>query len=48
VDLVLNKLVGSLEELSSEDNDGGSTITDLSVLDLGKLDEYLSSGMLDF
>lgn len=48
VDLVLNKLVGSLEELSSEDNDGGSTITDLSVLDLGKFDEYLSSGMLDF
>ena len=48
VDLILNKLVGSLEELSSEDNHRGSTITDLSILDLGKFDEYLSSGMLNF
>jgi hypothetical protein len=48
VDLVLNKLIGTLEELSSEDDNGSSTITDFSVLDLRKLDEDLSSRVLDF
>jgi hypothetical protein len=48
VDLILDELVSTLKELSSKNDNGGSTITDLSVLDLRKLDEDLSSGVLDF
>jgi hypothetical protein len=48
VDLILDELVSTLKELSSKNDNGGSTITDLSVLNLRKLDEDLSSGVLDF
>lgn len=48
MNLVLNKLVSTLEELSSEDDNGGSAVTDLSVLNLRELDEDLSSGVLNF
>lgn len=47
VDLVLDEVVGSLEELSGEDDNGGGTVTDLTILDLGELDEDLSSGVSD-
>ena len=48
MDLILDELVSTLKELSSKNDNGGSTITDLSVLNLRKLDEDLSSGVLDF
>jgi len=44
VDVLLHEFVSALEELSGEDNDGGGTISDFSVLDLGKLDENLGAG----
>lgn len=47
MDTVLDELVTSLEKLSSEDDDGGGTITDLSILDLGKFDEDLGGGVSD-
>jgi hypothetical protein len=47
MNLVLHKLIGTLEELSGEDDDGGGTVTDFSVLNLRELDQDLSSGMLD-
>jgi len=34
VNVVLDELVGALEELSSENNNRGGTISDFSVLDL--------------
>lgn len=43
--MVLDELVGALEELSSEDNNRGGTISDFSVLDLGKFDEDLGGGV---
>jgi len=43
--MVLDELVGALEELSSEDNNRGGTISDFSVLDLGKFDENLGGGV---
>jgi hypothetical protein len=48
VDLVLHKLVGTLEQLSGEDDNRGSAIANLSVLDLGELNEDLGSGVLNF
>lgn len=39
VDLVLDKLVGSSKELSSEQNDRGGSVSDLLVLLLSKRDE---------
>ena len=39
MDLTLDEFVGSLEKLSGEDDDRGGSITDLSVLDLGKFNE---------
>jgi hypothetical protein len=48
VDLVLHKFVGSLQKLGGEDDDGGSTITNFSILDLGELNEHLSGGVSDF
>lgn len=45
MNLVLNKLVGSLQKLGSEDDNGGGTITDFTILDLGKFDENFGSGV---
>jgi len=45
VHLVLHKFVGTLEELSGEDDDGCSSITDLTVLDLTQLDQNFGSGV---
>lgn len=45
--MLLHEFVSALEELSGEDNDGGGTISDFSVLDLGKLDENLGGGVGD-
>ena len=39
MDLLLDELIGALEEFSSEDNDGGGAISDLSVLNLREFDE---------
>jgi len=47
VNLVLDQVVGSLEELSGKDDNGGGTVTDLTVLDLGELHEDLSGGVSD-
>jgi hypothetical protein len=45
VDVLLDEFVSSLEELSGEDDDGGGTISDFSILDLGEFDENLGSGV---
>jgi len=37
VDVVSDELVSSLKKLSSKDDNGGSSVTDFSVLDLGEL-----------
>jgi hypothetical protein len=47
VDVLLDEFVGTLEELSGEDNNGSGTISDFSILDLGKLNENLGSGVSD-
>jgi len=39
MDLLLDELVGALKKFSSEDNDGGGAISDLSVLNLRQFDE---------
>jgi hypothetical protein len=39
MDLLLDELVGALEEFSSEDNDGGGAISDFSILNLRQFDE---------
>jgi hypothetical protein len=41
----LNELFGSLEELSSGQDDGGGTISDFVVLGLGNIDESLGGGV---
>jgi len=48
MNFVLHKLVRTFEQLSSKDNDGGGTITNLTVLNLRKFDENLSSGVSYF
>jgi len=45
VNLVLDELVSAAEQLGGKDDDGGGTITDFTILDLGKLDEDLSGGV---
>ena len=47
VNLVLHQLVGSLQELSGEDDNGGGSVTDFTVLDLGELAEDLGCGVGD-
>ena len=47
MDVVSDELVSSLEKLSSKDDNGGSSVTDFSVLDLGELNENLGGGMSD-
>ena len=47
MNLVLDELVSSLKKLSSEDDNGGGTVTDFTVLDLGEFDEDLSGGVSD-
>jgi hypothetical protein len=47
MNFVLNKLIGSLEELSSQDDHGGGAISYLTVLDLRKFDENLGSWVLN-
>ena len=47
VNVVLDQLVTSSEELSSKDNNGGRSITDLSVLNLGKLNQDFGGWMSD-
>lgn len=46
VDLVFDQLVGSLEELGSNDHDRGGAVTDFLVLLLGQLDKNSSCRML--
>jgi hypothetical protein len=48
VNLVLDEVVGATEELGSDDNDGGGTVSNLLVLLLGELDEDATSRVLDF
>lgn len=45
---ILNKVISSFEQLSSEDHNGSGTVTNFTVLDLGKLNENLSCGMGNF
>jgi hypothetical protein len=47
VDTVADEFVGTLEELSGENDNGGGSITDLSVLDLGEFAEDLGGGVSD-
>jgi len=46
VDLVLDQLVGPLQELSGNNDDRGGAITDLLILLLSQLDQNASSWML--
>ena len=46
VDLLVEESLNSGEDLSSKDDDGGSSITDLFVLSSGELDHGLGSGVL--
>ena len=43
--LVLDKVVGAAEQLGGKDDDGGGSITDFTVLDLGELDKDLGGGV---
>lgn len=45
MDVVLDQFVGALEELSSEDNNGSSTVSDFTILDLGEFDENFGGGV---
>jgi hypothetical protein len=47
VDVFLQEALNNSKNLSSEDNDGGGTITDLFVLGTSELDHGLSSGVSD-
>lgn len=47
MDVVLDKLVTSSQEFSGKDNNGGGTISDFSILDLGKLAKNLGGWMSD-
>ena len=42
-----DKFIGTAEEFSSDNNNGGGSIPDLFVLFLGEVDENSSSGMFD-
>lgn len=44
---ILNEFISSLEELSSQDDYRGGTISDFSILDLGELDKNFGSWMSD-
>lgn len=48
MNLVLDQIVGALQELGSDDDDGGCSIAHFLVLLLSELDEDPSSGVLDF
>jgi hypothetical protein len=48
VNLVLDEVVGATEKLRSDDNDGGSTVSNLLVLLLSELDEDATGRVLDF
>ena len=48
MNLVLDQFVGSLEELSGEDNDRGGAISDFTILDLGELDQNFGGGVGHF
>ena len=43
--MLLDEFVSTLEELSGEDDNRSGTISDFSILDLGKFDENLGSGV---
>jgi len=45
VHALLNELLGSLEELSGGEDDGGGTISDFVILRLGDIDEGLGGGV---
>ena len=47
VDVLLKEPFDSCQDLTSEDNDGGGTITDFFVLGSGQLDHTLGCWMLD-
>jgi hypothetical protein len=47
VDVVLDEFVASLQELRGQDNNRGSSITNLSILNLRKFDEHFCRGMSD-
>ena len=47
MDVVLDQLVTSLQELSGENNNGCCTITDLSILNLGELNQNFGGWMSD-
>jgi len=48
MNFVLHQVVSSFQKLSSKDDNGSGTITDLSVLDLGQLHEHFSGGVSYF
>ena len=48
MDLLLDELVGALEEFSSKNNDGGGAISDLSVLNLRQFDENFGCWVCNF
>ena len=45
VNLVFDQVIGSLQKFGGEDHNRGSSVTYLTVLDLGKLDEDFCGGM---
>ena len=47
MDVVLHELVASFQKLSGKDDDGCSTVTNLSILDLGELNQNLGGGVSD-
>jgi hypothetical protein len=47
VELVLDQVVGSLEEFGGHDDDRGGSVADFLVLELGKLDDDLGRRVLD-
>lgn len=48
MDVVLDEFIASLQQLSSKDDYRGSTISNLSVLNLRQLTEHFGGGMSDF
>jgi hypothetical protein len=47
VNVVLDQLISSSKELSGKDDNGGSSVSNFSVLDLGKLDQDFGGWMGD-
>ena len=45
MNVVLDQLISSSKELSGKDDNGGSSVSNFSVLDLGKLDQDFGGWM---